>query len=300
MRNLLYLFTLIIISASCGGNKNEPDAWGNFESREVMVSSETGGRILSMPVQQGDVLKSSALIAVTDTTIIKLQLEELDASRRSVMTKLRSINAQNEIIDQQMKNLKVNIERVESMLRDKAATQKQLDDLAGQMEVLEMQKESNNTQKLTVRSELNVFDSKEALLIEQLKRCYVRSPMDGTILEKYGEAGEVASPAKPLVKLADLKNMELKVYISGGQLGQVKLGQECKIRIDRGEKEYTEFTGRVVHISDRAEFTPKIIQTKEERVHMVYAVKIMVENDGTLKNGMPAEAFFGFSDPTKK
>ncbi|MEA1887938.1 MAG: HlyD family efflux transporter periplasmic adaptor subunit [Bacteroidota bacterium] len=292
MRNLIYPVTLIILLTSCRGSKNEPDAWGNFESKEIMISSEVNGKILSMPVQQGDVIKRSELIAITDTAIIKLQIAELEAKRNSVMTKLRSIDAQNEIIDQQISNLKVNIERVKSMLQDKAATRKQLDDLTGQLQVLVKQKEANNTQKVTVRSELNAFDSKEALLQEQLDRCYVKSPADGTILEKYSEAGEITSAGKPLVKLADLKNMELKVYISGAQLGQVKLGQDCKIRIDRGEKEYTEFTGRVIHISDKAEFTPKIIQTKEERVLMVYAVKILVKNDGTLKNGMPAEAFF--------
>lgn len=296
MRNLIYPFIFIVILASCRNGKDEPDAWGNFESRETLVSSEASGRILRMNVQQGDVLDKGTLIAITDTALLKLQLAELEASRNSIMTKLSSLDAQNEIIDQQIKNLQVNIERVESMLRDKAATQKQLDDLTGQMEVLEKQKEANNTQKASVRSELNVFNSREAFLNEQIDRCYIQCPSGGTVLEKYAEAGEVTSAGKPLVKIADLVNMELKVYISGGQLGQVKLGQECNIRIDRGEKDYTEFTGRVIHISDKAEFTPKIIQTKEERVHMVYAVKILVQNDGTLKNGMPAEAFFSFSD----
>ncbi len=294
MRNLIYLTAVIALLTSCRGNNNEPDAWGNFESKEIMVSSEANGKILFMPVEQGDIIKRGELIAITDTALIKLQIAELEASCMSVMTKLSSIDSQNEIIEQQISNLKVNIERVESMLRDKAATQKQMDDLTGQLEVLEKQKEANNTQKVTVRSELNVFDSKEALLREQLGRCYIKSPAKGTILEKYAEAGEITAAGKPLVKIADLDNMELKVYISGSQLGQVKLGQQCNIRIDRGEKDYTEFKGSVIHISDNAEFTPKIIQTKEERVHMVYAVKILVENDGTLKNGMPAEAFFGF------
>ena len=294
MRNLIDLTAVIALLTSCRGNNNEPDAWGNFESKEIMVSSETNGKILFMPVEQGDIINRGELIAITDTALIKLQIAELEASRMSVMTKLSSIDSQNEIIEQQISNLKVNIERVESMLRDKAATQKQMDDLTGQMEVLEKQKEANNTQKVTVRSELNVFDSKEALVREQLGRCYIKSPAKGTILEKYAEAGEITAAGKPLVKIADLDNMELRVYISGSQLGQVKLGQECNIRIDRGEKDYTEFKGSVIHISDNAEFTPKIIQTKEERVNMVYAVKILVENDGTLKNGMPAEAFFGF------
>lgn len=293
MRNLIYFTVFIALLTSCGSSNDEPDAWGNFESRELLISSETGGRILSMPVQQGDILESGDLVAIIDSAILRLQLAELEASRKSVMTKLNSIDAQNRIIEQQVKNLEVNIERVENMLRDKAATQKQLDDLTGKMEVLDKQKEANNIQKATVRSELKVFDTREALLHEQIDRCYIKSPSEGTVLEKYAESGEITAAGKPLLKIADLDNMELKVYISGSQLGQVKLGQECTVRTDRGEKDYSEFTGRVIHISDKAEFTPKIIQTKEERVHLVYAVKIKVKNDGTLKNGMPAEAFFG-------
>ena len=296
MRTFTYPLILISMLVSCKGNNDEPDAWGNFESKEIIVSSESQGKILSMPVEQGDQLKSGSLVAITDTALVKLQLAELVASRNSILTKLNSFDAQNDIIDQQVKNLEVNIERVESMLRDKAATQKQLDDLTGQVHVLKKQKEANNTQKMTIRSELKVFDSREALMKEQLDRCYVKSPSDGTVLETYAEAGEITSAGKPLIKIADMESMELTVYISGAQLGQVKLGQECKVRTDRGVKDYSEFTGRVIHISDRAEFTPKIIQTKEERVHMVYAVKILVKNDGTLKNGMPAEAFFGLSN----
>lgn len=293
MRKLIYFTALIALLSSCKGTNDEPDAWGNFESKEIMVASETAGKILGMMAEQGDRVNNGEIIAITDTAMIKLQLAELEASRNSVMTKLSSIDAQNRIIEQQISNLRVNIERVESMLRDKAATQKQLDDLTGQLRVFEMQKEANNSQKLTIRSELEVFNSREAMLTEQLERCYIKSPSEGTVLEKYAEAGEITATGKPIVKIADLDNMELKVYISGAQLGQVRLGQECKVRTDRGVKDYSEFTGRVIHISDKAEFTPKIIQTKEERVHLVYAVKIRVKNDGTLKNGMPAEAFFG-------
>ncbi|MDT8402629.1 MAG: HlyD family efflux transporter periplasmic adaptor subunit [Bacteroidales bacterium] len=296
MRKLIYFTALIAMLSSCRGTDDEPDAWGNFESREIMVVSETAGKILSMEVQQGDQVNSGEIIAITDTAMIKLQLAELEASRNSVMTKLNSIDAQNTIIDQQISNLGVNIERVESMLHDKAATQKQLDDLTGQLRVLEKQKEANNTQKLTVRSELEVFNSREAQLNEQLERCYIKSPSQGTVSEKYAEAGEITAMGKALVRIADLENMELKVYISGAQLGELKLGQECRVRIDRGEKDYSEYTGRLIHVSDKAEFTPKIIQTKEERVHLVYAVKILVLNDGTLKNGMPAEAFFDSSN----
>lgn len=296
MRNLICPLSLIILLSSCGGSKNEPDAWGNFESKEIMISSLVNGKIQSMPVNQGDVIKAGDLVAITDTAIFKLQITELEAKRSSVRTRLQSIDAENDIIDQQISNLETDIERVKSMLLDKAATEKQLDDLKGRLKVLEKQKEANRTRKMTVRSELNAFDAGEALLQEQLDRCYVKSPAGGTILEKYSEAGEITAAARPLVKLADLENMILKVYISGARLAEVKAGQQCKIRIDSGEKGYTEYAGRVIHIAGEAEFTPKIIQTKEERVHLVYAVKILVKNDGSLKNGMPAEAFFSSSN----
>lgn len=296
MKKLLYISLLISFVVSCNERNNEADAWGNFESREIMISSESNGKILTMNVNEGDVLNNNDLIAIVDTTLIKLQLRELDASRNSILTRLKSVDAQNRIIDQQIINLKTNIARVQNMLRDQAATQKQLDDLTGQLEVLEKQKDANNTQKATVRSELQVLNVREAMLKEQLRRCYIKSPSKGTILEKYAEAGEITAAGKPLIKIADMSIMELKVYISGSQLAELKIGQDCSVRIDRGEKDYSRYRGRVVHISDKAEFTPKIIQTKEERVHMVYAVKIHVENDGSLKNGMPAEAIFDFSN----
>lgn len=296
MKNTVYLIVSMLVISSCIRNNEEPDAWGNFDSRELMVSAENNGRIIHLPVKQGDVIRKNDLIAITDTSLFCLQLAELDAGRGSVSTRLRSIDAQNSIIDQQIRNLEVDIRRVEKMLADGAATPKQLDDLNGRLEVLKKQKKANDTQRNTIRSEINVFDSKEAILREQLARCYIKSPEAGTILEKYSEEGEITAAGRPVVKIADLTEMELKVYIAGSQLGMVKIGQQCRVRTDRGEKGYSEFTGRVVHISDRSEFTPKIIQTKEERVHLVYAVKITVENDGSLKNGMPAEAFFGFQD----
>jgi len=296
MKNIAYLTTFLILLVACNGNNEEPDAWGNFESREIMISSEINGKILAILADQGDILAENQLIAITDTILLKLQIGEINASRNSIMTRLGSVDAQNGIIDQQIRNLKVNIERTENMVKDKAATPKQLDDLTGQLAVLERQKDANNTQRANIKSELDVLAARTKMLEEQLERCYIKSPSQGTVLEKYAEAGEITAAGKPLLKIADMSTMELKVYISGSQLAEVKIGQECKVRIDRGEKDYYEYPGEVIHISDKAEFTPKIIQTKEERVHMVYAVKIKVNNDGSLKNGMPAEVLFYLSN----
>jgi len=292
MKTRLLLISLLAIAAGCSNNKNEADAYGNFEATEVIISSETSGKIVQFNPAEGTMLEKGDLIAVVDTTIPVLQTAEINASMKSVRTRISSVNAQNEIFRQQIENLDVNIKRISNMLKDEAATQKQYDDLTGQVAVLQKQITANNTQKESVTAELGVLESKKATLNEQIRRSCVRSPLSGTIIEKYSEAGEITTTGKPLVKIADLSVITLKVYVSGGQLGKVKTGQACKVRIDDGEKGYREFDGTIRYISEKAEFTPKVIQTKEERVTMVYAVEIAVPNDGALKSGMPGEAIF--------
>jgi len=288
--------SLIIIGAllttGCGNNADEADAYGNFEATEVFVSAETNGRILKLDVTEGSEIDRGTEIALIDTILFHLQKNEIDAGMRSVRTRINSTNAQNDILNQQIENLKINISRIENMLKDDAATQKQFDDLAGQVAVLQKQIKANNTQKASIAAELLVFESKKAILNEQIKRSSVISPLKGTIIEKYSEAGEMTAAGKPLVKIADLSLIKLKVYVSGAQLGSIKTGGECTVRVDDGKKEYTSFPGTVSYISEKAEFTPKIIQTKEERVTLVYAVTIDVKNDGTMKSGMPGEVIF--------
>jgi HlyD family secretion protein len=211
---------------------------------------------------------------------------------QSVKTRISSINAQDDILKQQIENININIERTGKMLKDDAATQKQMDDLTGQVAVLQKQIAANNTQKVSIAAELSVYETKKATLDEQISRSCVKSPLSGTIIEKYSETGEITAAGKPLVKIADLSLIRLKVYVSGAQLGSIKIGQTCKIRIDDGKKGYTTFNGLISYISEKAEFTPKIIQTKEERVTLVYAIKIDVRNDGSMKSGMPGEVIF--------
>jgi HlyD family secretion protein len=292
MKTKLLIIALLAISTGCKNNKGEADAYGNFEATEVIVSSETTGRIIQFGPVEGTVIEKGDLIALVDTTILNLQRAEIDAGMKSVRTRITSINAQNEILNQQIENLNVNIRRIANMLKDEAATQKQYDDLSGQVAVLQKQITANNTQRESVLAEIGVMESKKGTVNEQIRRSSVKSPVKGTVIEKYAEAGEVTTAGKPLVKVADLSVITLKVYVSGGQLGKVKPGEKCKVRIDDGEREFREFEGTVRYISEKAEFTPKIIQTKEERVTMVYAVDIGVVNDGSMKAGMPGEAIF--------
>lgn len=292
MMKKLLIPVLLILAAGCGRGVSDADAWGTFEADEVIISAETSGRIVRMDITEGTVVIGGAVIAVTDTTMAVLQCAELDAVRAQAQARLAGIAAQDAVIRQQMDNLSVNIERTRRMLADGAATQKQLDDLTGQMEVLRRQSDANNTLRRSVAAEQQGVAAKRALLDEQIARSTVRAPYEATVIEKYASAHEITAAGKPLVKIADIKIMELKVWVSGAQLAEVKLGAGCTVRIDDGEKGFTDFTGTIKHVSDKAEFTPKIIQTKEERVTLVYAVTIEVPNDGSIKTGMPGEAIF--------
>ncbi len=293
MKKIILLSLIVaMITISCSKNDNEADAWGNFEVREVMISAQGNGQIIDFPANEGDKVQEGDIIAVIDTSVLDLKLNELRASMKAVSTKIAVINSQNGIFKQQISNAKVDLERVHKMLQDGAATQKQLDDISGKIAVLEKQIEANNSQKSSVSSELNVLESKVLQIEDQKLRSVIEAPLSGTVLSKYAEKGEITTAGKPLVKIANLDLVRLKVYVSGGQLSQVKIGNNCKVRIDKGKEDYYEYDGNIIIISDKAEFTPKIIQTKEERVSMVYAVTINVKNDGKIKSGMPGEAIF--------
>ncbi|MGE5499613.1 MAG: HlyD family secretion protein [Syntrophothermus sp.] len=289
--------TLIILAASltaaCSNDADKADAYGNFEATEVIVSAETNGRILQYEPSEGSQVRIGDEIALIDTTLLNLQKAEIEAGMKSTRTRIASINAQNDILNQQIQNLNVNVERTANMLKSDAATAKQMDDLTGQIAVIEKQIAANNIQKASIAAELNVSESRKATITEQISRCVVKSPIDGTLLEKYAEAGEITAAGKPLARLADLSVMRLKVYVSGSQVANIKTGQQCTVRIDNGEKGYSSFSGTISYISGKAEFTPKIIQTKEERVTLVYAVLIDVKNEtGIMKSVMPGEAIF--------
>jgi len=288
----LIIPALILIVCGCGRGESDADAWGTFEADEITLSSESSGRIIFMDVAEGSLVAGGAVIAVTDTTMAVLQRAELDAVTAQAQSRLAGIAAQDAVIQQQIANLSVNLERTRRMHADGAATQKQLDDLNGQMEVLRRQAEANNTQRRAVAAEMQGIDAKRALLNEQIARSTVRAPFDATVIQKYASAYEVTAAGKPLVKIADMKTMKLMVWVSGAQLADVKTGAACTVRIDDGEKDFRNFNGTITHIAEKAEFTPKIIQTKEERVNLVYAVTIEVSNDGSIKAGMPGEAIF--------
>lgn len=292
MKNYIIPVALLMLLPGCGRGESDADAWGTFEADDIIISAETSGRIVAMDVDEGMDVIGGAVIAVTDTTMLVLQLAELEAVTAAAQARLAGIAAQDAVIHQQMDNLNINIGRTRRMLADGAATQKQLDDLTGQLEVLKKQSDTNSTQRRSVAAEMQGVEAKRAVINEQIARSTVKAPFDATVIEKYASAHELTAAGKPLVKLADLKTMRLKVWVSGAQLHAVKIGDSCTARIDDGEKGFRTYTGTITRVADKAEFTPKIIQTKEERVTLVYAVTIEVANDGSIKPGMPGEAIF--------
>ena len=292
MKKLQIIALSLLIIGACKNGEKKSDAFGNFEAVETIVSSETAGKLLSMEVRQGDQLEQGKLIAQIDTTEIILKKLQTEAQLVASETKKQNVTAQINVLKEQKKNVQTTQQRISKMFTDKAATQQQMDDINGQLNVLDKQVLATNTQFQLIASEMEVVKRQLDLFNEQLTKCQVKSPNKGTVLETYLETGELATPGKPVLKMADLSNLELKVYVSGAQLSNVKLGNEVKILIDSGAKEMQSLSGKISWISSESEFTPKIIQTKEERVKLMYAVKIVVPNDGSLKIGMPGEVVF--------
>lgn len=290
-RTLSILLILTWLS-SCKNDNNLSDAYGNFEAVQVTVSAESAGKIHFLRVEEGSQPDSGAIVAVIDTTDLYLKKLQLQAQKQSVAVRKSSIESQVAVQQQQKANLLVEKNRLTRLIADKAATPKQLDDVNGAIDLVDKQVENINTQFAGVNDEINVIDRQIAQVNESIRKCYVRNPVKGTVLSKYAEAGEVAAPGRALYKIADLSVMELKVYISGTQLPAIKEGQQVEVLIDKDAKTNRKLTGVVSWISPKAEFTPKIIQTKEERVNLVYGVKIRVPNDGSLKIAMPAEVNF--------
>lgn len=280
---------LSILLFSCANTDEKSDAFGNFEADPVIVSTEVSGEILQLNVEKGQKIEAGFITAVIDTVQTSLKLKQIDAQKASVVAKRQSIQSQIAVFEEQIKNLETNEKRIAQMVKDQAATQKQLDDITGQISVIEKQIESTKTQFTSVNKELEVMDSQMETTLDLLGRSTIKSPVNGTILETYVEQSELATPGKALFKIANLDELTLKVYVSGAQLPNVKIGMPVNVIIDKSENENQTLNGTVTWISSEAEFTPKIIQTKEERVKLVYAVKVAVKNDGTLKIGMPGE-----------
>lgn len=289
----IFLFAAALITiTSCNHTNNNSDAYGSFEATEIIISAEANGKIMELKINEGEFYNSGTIIGYIDTTDIYLKLLQLQAQRNAVASKISNILTQIDVQKQQKENLIIEKNRLENLLKDNAATQKQLDDINGNIRMIDKQMRSIESQNVSVVSEVKAMDYQIAQLRENIKKCYFHIPVDGTILCKYAQRCEFITLGKPIFKIADIREMTLKAYVSGAQLPNVKIGDSVEVWIDKDEENNTRLNGTVTWIASNAEFTPKIIQTKDERVNLVYAVKIKVINDGSIKIGMPGEVKF--------
>lgn len=287
------LFTLCLAAASCNQHADDYDASGNFEADETIISSEATGKILKLDLTEGIELKKGQVVGYVDTIQLSLRKKQLLYSVQATLARRPDAASQLATIQKQIDTNEYEKKRVENLLKDDAATKKQLDDLNAQIEILRRQYNSLQTSlNITTRSlqsETLPLQAQIEQLEDQIKKSVIVNPIDGTVLEKYAEQDEVVTMGKAIYKIADLSHIILRIYISGDQLSSVKLGQKIKVTVDDVNGGSKNYEGTVEWVSDKAEFTPKTIQTKDERANLVYAVKVRVQNDGYLKLGMYAD-----------
>jgi HlyD family secretion protein len=302
-------FFAILLIASCNKG-NGFDASGNFESDEVIVSAEQNGQILTFNLNEGDTLTKGEMVGRIDSTVSKLQMQQALATIHSLKEKTSTVSQTNDLVTKQLAVQEVELDhqlkeqiRMENLVKADAATQKQLDDINAL--VLQLQKQigvtkqqlkvnvsNTNTSNNGVMSEKGPLEKTVAQFQEQISKSQIINPINGIVLSKYSMAGELATIGKPLYKISNMDTLTLKAYVTGDQLPQIKIGQILAVRIDAGNGGYKNYSGVISMISPKSEFTPKTIQTKDERANLVYGIKVRVKNDGYLKIGMYGEVSF--------
>lgn len=291
MKRLFYILPVLCL-VSCNKSANY-DAQGSFEATEIIISSEATGRILNFDIEEGETVMADSVIGVIDSIQLHLQRKQLTAQLSALLSSRPDKEKQVASLREQISTQKRELLRIENMLKDGAATQKQYDDIKAQISIFENQLSAtlstldNNT--ASINENAAALEAQIAALDDRIAKCCIISSVNGTILSKYAEAGELASMGKPLMKVANLENIYLRAYFTSDQLSKVNLGDEVTVTADFGGDERYDYPGRVAWISSESEFTPKNIQTKDSRANLVYAVKIAVKNDGRLKIGLAGE-----------
>lgn len=295
------LFLAALLPVACSNNKTDYDASGIFESTELIVSSQVSGQLMEFTVTEGQQLQAHSYLGYVDTTQLYLKKQQLMASRTAVSSRSTSVPRQIASLKEQIATQKRELARFGNLVKLNAANQKQVDDIQSQLSVLEKQLAAqtellvNNNQGIS--GESTALESQIAQIEDQLLKSRITSPIQGTVLTKYAEQGEFTAPGKALFKVSDMQQMYLRAYITSDQLTQLKQGQPVTVYADFGEDKMRTYPGTISWIADKAEFTPKTIQTRNERANLVYAVKIAVTNNGYLKNGMYGEVKFNATKP---
>ena len=287
---------LVLLAASCVEGNKAYDASGVFESTEVTVSAEGNGKILSLDIQEGDRLEAGQIVGCIDTVQLHLSEVQLEASRRAVGSGWLDISRQIAALESQIGKQRQELDRFTKLEKAGASNRKQVEDIQAQIETLERQlaaqKESLNSSNRNVSGQADALEAQIEQIRDRIRKCVITSPVAGTVLAKYSEAGEFAALGRALFKVADIDNIRLRAYITADQLTSLKLGQQVRVFADQGSSGRKEYAGTLIWISDKAEFTPKTIQTRDERANLVYAVKSAVENDGLIKLGMYGDIKF--------
>lgn len=300
MKQIFYsAIGLLVLLSSCHSDENTADAYGNFESDEIVISSEASGKLLDFTVEEGMQLKKDTKVGQIDDAILHIKKKQLEARQKDVKTKTTDVSTQIAVLQEQKKAALKNKARIENMLKDSAATEKQLDDMVAQINILDKQMESIRVKNSSVNLNVEAVEEQINELNLMIEKCEIVNPIAGTVLQTYASRHEITGAGRPLYKIADLSSLTLRAFISGDQLTSVKIGEEVTVIVDKNEGEITELKGKITWISANAEFTPKIIQTRKERVNLVYAMKVKVPNDGSLKIGMPGEVVFKGMEKTE-
>ncbi len=287
----IVLMLSILLLGACNQEK-KADAYGNFEDDAVVVSAENAGKLITYKVKEGMNLKKDEIVAVIDTTQFHLKKRVLMAGMQTIESKAKNVEAQRAVLQEQLENLKTNQKRIKKMYRDGAATKKQLDDINSQVNITQQKIDNIQIQRNSVLAEKQSLEAQIKQTDDLISKCMIHNPVDGTVLVNFVKQSEFVAPGKPLYTIQNIETLILRAYISETQLSQIKLNQKVKVEID-ALKGTDMLEGTVFWVSDKAEFTPKLIQTKKERRNLVYAVKIKVNNsNGLLKIGMPANVWF--------
>ncbi|HEU5290046.1 MAG TPA: HlyD family efflux transporter periplasmic adaptor subunit [Cyclobacteriaceae bacterium] len=294
MKKLLTpILFLCVVLLSCNNNSNNHDASGTFEAVETIVSAEASGKILQLNINEGDELKQGTAVGFIDSTQLYLQRLQLLQNKKAILSGSPDVKPQIEVLEKELDNALADKKRIENLVKGEVASQKQLDDINSKIAVIQSKitalKSEFGTRTSSINEQSNTVQVQLAQINDQLRKCTITNPVNGTVLTKYAEASEMTVIGKPLYKIADLSTLVLRAYMTGDQFALVKLNQKVKVLVDKNDDEYQEYEGVVEWISNKAEFTPKTIQTKDERANLVYAVKIRVKNDGLLKIGMYAD-----------
>lgn len=295
MRKLTVLLTLLLFLSACAPKENLADAYGNFESEETQVSVQSAGELISFQVDEGQVLETGDLVGIIDTIQLDLKRQQLLAQRAAVASRTTNVVSQMDVLKTELEVVEKERLRLIKLIAAEAATPKQLDDIEGRILVLNQQLKAIESQNAPVINEIKAIDVQIAQVADLILRCKIHNPVKGTVLLKLSMEGEMVAPGKVLYRISDLREVYLRAYVSGAQLAEIALGQGVEVLVDGLEGKLRSYEGTISWISAEAEFTPKIVQTREERVNLVYAIKVRVRNDGTLKIGMPGELRFSKS-----